>query len=498
MKEDFPSRSGNKNSDKKQEPGSGEHEHVASSMKERVKSVIDKAVDTDKLKELSHRILPGETDTYNAAHSSAPFYDQETGVSAVITPGRFDSLIRSFLSELASGDDLDIHGEPSLASALLDDAWQANASDIHLDSEHDHIRLRLRIDGILLDIQKIDRTNGQKLINQFKAMALINPDTKLNIEEGRFTHELEHDQLDLRVLAAPCINGPKLTVRLLMRHNVEQQFHELGLSRENREKIETALETMSGMFLAAGPTGSGKTTTLYSLLHKLKRFEGNIVTIEDPVEYSIDGVNQIQVDEQHDLNMASGGKALLRLDPDCMLLGEIRDADSAWTAFNAAASGRILLSSIHSHEAVGVISVLRNYGISNQDIAANLNFVIAQRLVRKLCMDCRREEILRERDRKWFDQMHMQAPSSVWYPQGCKACKNIGFYGRTGVFEVWMLEDRHYEMILNNKDVIAMRREQEKQNHKTLIDEALDKLKEGVISPMELRAISGYGPLVRN
>jgi len=410
---------------------------------------------------------------------------------------RFERLLSSFMLEMKNKDEPHALGEPDLAVALLRDAWRTNASDIHLDPEYNELNIRMRIDGVIHDTTRVDMTTGRKLLNQFKAMARINPGTTLTIEEGRFSHTIDNRGLDLRVVSVPCISGPKLAIRLLIQRQVEEQLDHLGLRQEQIDQIEAWLEKMTGMFLAAGPTGSGKTTTLYALLHKLKHFESNIVTIEDPIEYSIAGVNQIQVDKAHGLDFAAGGRALLRLDPDCLLIGEIRDSASAESAHIAASRGSMLLSTIHSHEAVGAVAVLKNYGLSSQDISTTLSLIIAQRLVRALCPVCRREEKLHEHDRSWFAALEIRPPENAWYPKGCDECNDLGYQGRTGIFELWHLQDDHYGMILNDMDVFSIRKKLREQGHKSLLDEALLKLKQGMISPREIRVISGYGPVAR-
>jgi type II secretory ATPase GspE/PulE/Tfp pilus assembly ATPase PilB-like protein len=244
------------------------------------------------------------------------------------------------------------------------------------------------------------------------------------------------------------------------------------------------------MFLAAGPTGCGKTTTLYSLLHELKLSNRIIVTLEDPVEYLIDGITQIQIDMLHDLNFAEGAKSMLRLDPDFLMLGEIRDGTSAETAVNAAISGRVLLSTVHSRDAVGAITALRNWNLPDHEIAESLSVVVAQRLVRKLCPACRRKTKPNETEKRWLKSLYLKVPSTVWKAQGCKKCRDLGYDGRTGVFELWRLSSADYHAILEHVDEISLRESLAARGHRSVLEDAMDKVTEGVTSLEEVRRVA--------
>jgi type II secretory ATPase GspE/PulE/Tfp pilus assembly ATPase PilB-like protein len=247
--------------------------------------------------------------------------------------------------------------------------------------------------------------------------------------------------------------------------------------------------------MVAGPTGSGKTTTLYALLHRLKLHERSVVTIEDPVEYQVDGISHIQVDQRHGLGYAEGVKAMLRMDPDYLMLGEIRDDLSAHAAISAATSGRALMSTIHSRDAVGVIDVLRNFGLSGHDLSANLMLVIAQRLVRLLCPHCREKGRATAEERRWLEMIGRKVPTSVWHSRGCDECNGLGYKGRTGVFEVWRIDSEEYRLILEGADRRALYRQLSSRGHRFLIDDGLEKVAQGVTTLAELRSMGGYSVL---
>jgi len=268
---------------------------------------------------------------------------------------------------------------------LFEDAIAARASDIHIDPNGKDYSIRFRIDGALHDVATVVLNEGTRFLRYFRTMAELGPPKPHHPQNGHFHLEVHGEAWEFRLSSVPAVLGEKVALRLLNRKRLEIRIADLGMSDETLDAIRIWTEDSTGMLLVAGPTGCGKTTTLYALLHELKMRQRSIVTIEDPVEYQIEGITQIQVHEALGLTFSEGLKTMLRLDPDYLLVGEIRDADSAATAIDAAGAGRILMSTLHSRDAVGVITMLRNYGIEDHEIAAVLEVVVAQRLVRRLC-----------------------------------------------------------------------------------------------------------------
>jgi len=386
----------------------------------------------------------------------------------------------------------------AMADAIIRDAYRERATDIHLDPQTGGYRVRFRIDGVMHDAALLTLQQGHRLVNQFKTMADIDPVTIFFPEEARRTYEMDEASIDLRVTVAPCISGVKLAIRMLDPRTVEHHLSDLGLSEENYSHLRGWLENLHGMFLVAGPTGSGKTTTLYALLHELKRQARNILTIEDPVEYQIDGVNQMQVSERHELTFAEGLKVMLRLDPDYMMVGEIRDADSGRIAVDASNKGRVLMSTIHAPDAVGAVTSLRNWGIRDHEIATSLTVVVTQRLVRTLCPFCREEGPPNDMDRQWLEAARLPVPPRVWHPHGCERCAHIGYRGRTGVFEVWHLHEDDQALILAHADDHTIRQHLALKGHQSMVKHALEKVSLGITSVRELKMFSGLvGALVR-
>jgi len=386
----------------------------------------------------------------------------------------------------------------AMADAIIRDAYRERATDIHLDPQTGGYRIRFRIDGLMHDAALLTVAQGHRLVNQLKTMADIDPVTIFFPEEARRTYEMDDVTIDLRVTIAPCISGVKLAIRMLDPKTVEHRVSDLGLSTENLDHLNGWLANLHGLFLVAGPTGSGKTTTLYALLHELKQQARNILTIEDPVEYQIDGINQMQVNERHELTFAEGLKVMLRLDPDYMMVGEIRDASSSRIAVDASNKGRVLMSTIHAPDAVGAVTSLRNWGIRDHEIATALTVVVTQRLVRTLCTHCRVMGEPNEADRKWLEAARLPVPEKVWHPRGCNKCSDIGYRGRTGIFEVWHLHEDDYALILAHADDHTMRQHLALKGHQSMVMHAMEKVAEGITSVEELKMFSGFvGALVR-
>ena len=390
------------------------------------------------------------------------------------------------------GDELE---SPIEAEGLLRDAVRERATDIHLDTKMDGVLVRMRKDGAVLDAAFIPIEQGRRITNQFKTLVNLNPGTGFHPEEGRCTYDLDGQMVDLRLAHAPCLRGDKLSIRLFGQLIIPHQLHELGLHDERLEHIQDWVDNMSGMLLVTGPTGSGKTSTLYALLHRLKLRERNVVTIEDPVEYEVEGINHIQVDKAHGLDFVEGMKSILRLDPDYLMLGEIRDSASANAAITAAASGHAMMSTLHSRDAVAAVDALRNYGMGAHDISANLMMVIAQRLVRVLCSHCRMEEAPTKDEERWLTLLEREVPEKVWHARGCEHCNNLGYHGRTGIFEVWRIDSTEYQLLLADADRRTLYRHLAKRGHSFMLDDGLEKVSKGITTLDELRIVGGFSVL---
>ena len=385
-------------------------------------------------------------------------------------------------------------GADEVGDLLLRDALRERASDVHLEPAEDGWRVRLRIDGCLYDAAFLGHDVGQRLVRHFKALSGVDSVTTQRPQDGRRTYRLDGRDVDLRLAAAPCLAGEKLVLRLLACGAAGWDLAALGMSDAQLTHMHEWLANVHGMVLVVGPTGSGKTTTLYALLRQLRLAERAITTIEDPVEYQIPGVTQMQVNAKAGLTFASAVKAMGRLDSDVLLVGEMREAESARAALDAAGRGRVLLSTLHCRDAVAAVRALRNWGLSDHEIAGSLDVVVAQRLVRVLCPACRREEAPSDADRVWFESAGIPPPRHTWEPRpgGCPDCHATGYRGRTGVFEVWRLDEPDYRLLLRRADELAIRRDLSRRGHRTLLADGLDKADRGITSLEELKVLATY------
>lgn len=381
----------------------------------------------------------------------------------------------------------------SLLSALLEDAQRERASDVHLDPDSGGYQARLRIDGAVIDTIRLPGVEGRRLIRTCKALASLDPSNARIPQDGRAEFRAGEKEVAVRVAVAPTIAGEKLNLRLLPGDLTWRKLGELGLSVPDYELLRGAVLDARGMILLSGPTGCGKTTTLYALLQELRPTNKSIVTIEDPVEYVVDGITQIQVNERQGLTFAEGARGLLRLDPDIILMGEMRDAASARVALDIADTGHLFLSSVHARDAVATITALRNFGLQDFEIAASLDLIVAQRLVRQLCAKCRREEAPTTAEIKWLEFFGQPIPKKTWHAAGCPDCSMTGYRGRLGIFEVWRLHEEEADLILKHADEHTLRRRLRKQGMSSLLEDDLSKVSEGITTLAEMQTVGGFG-----
>jgi len=395
----------------------------------------------------------------------------------------------------ADAEDRDADAGPGPAELLLRDALRERATDVHLDPQAKGTRVRFRIDGVLDDVTVLSPEHGVRLVRHLKAMCGMDLGNPFKPANARKALEVDGRDVVLRLASAPSVCGEKLSVRLLDRERLGQRLGDLGLSEEQRRQIEQWLGHVGGMFLVAGPTGSGKTTTLYSLLHELMLHDRSVITVEDPVEYQIDGITQMQVDRRHGLTFDEGLRAALRLDPDYLLLGEVRDREEARAAVEAAGSGRVLMSTLHAPDAAGTVTGLRNLGLADHEIATSVQMVVGQRLVRRLCRRCRRQQKMSDADRQWLASVGLSPNSDeIWVPVGCDDCRQVGYEGRIGIFEVWRLGDADYGRILAHADERTLRAQAYASGMRTLLDDGWAKAEQGVTSLAEIRSAAPAYP----
>ncbi|SEK51404.1 GspE/PulE family protein [Halomonas daqiaonensis] len=398
---------------------------------------------------------------------------------------------RQFLPRLEArlADPSGAEDDTLAAHVLLEDAARARATDIHLDPSRERWRIRLRIDGRVIDVLDLDVGNGAQLANQFKVLAGLDPMPSKIAKDGSFSWTSDEEGVEeifLRVTAVHCVAGEKLAIRFLAPPRTFHDTLSLGIGEQGARGIRRWMDATGGMLLVAGPTGAGKTTTLYTLLNQLRLTDSHVVTLEDPVEYSIPGINQIQVDAKNGLDFATGTRSMLRLDPDYVLIGEIRDTGSAAAAVSVASSGRSLMGTLHSRDAVGAVSMLRQLGLEDAEISATLGMVIAQRLVRRLCEHCREQWPTPSRDVEWLEAVGLEVPDQAWVPVGCEYCDGLGYKERTGIFEIWQPTQEDHAQLLRHADDAALRHSLRERGETLMIADGLAKAAAGITSLREV------------
>jgi general secretion pathway protein E len=369
---------------------------------------------------------------------------------------------------------------------LVAQAVRDRASDIHLEPQEDHLRVRYRIDGILHDMLSLPLNAQAAVVSRMKVLAGMNIAERRRPQDGQFSAAVDGKQVDLRVASSDSVHGEMLVLRVLDKSLSLFDLGEVGLLPEALETYRHILKVPLGMLLVAGPTGSGKTTTLYASVNQLDRNERNIVTIEDPIEYQFPGINQIQVNQQANITFATGLRSIMRLDPDVILVGEVRDSDTAKMATQAALTGHLVLSSIHANDAVGVLFRLIDLGVEPFLITSALVGVISQRMVRKLCPHCLIDT------EPWADEAaayleELGEPlENVRRGGGCNFCANTGYCGRTGVFEVLLLDEDIRRLLLKGASTAEIRAEALRKGMVTMRRDGMIKVREGITSPHEV------------
>jgi type IV pilus assembly protein PilB len=378
-----------------------------------------------------------------------------------------------------------------LVNVLLVDALRRGASDIHIEPYEKELRIRFRIDGVLYDVMRPPLKMRDALISRVKIMSKLDISEKRLPQDGRIKIKVKVDarsrELDFRVSTLPTLFGEKVVLRLLDKENLMLDMTKLGFEPESLVKFQRNISKPYGMVLVTGPTGSGKTNTLYSALQSLNTVQTNIMTAEDPVEFNLMGVNQVQMKEQIGLNFAAALRSFLRQDPNIILVGEIRDFETAEIAIKAALTGHLVLSTLHTNDAPSTISRLMNMGIEPFLVATSVNLIQAQRLIRRICKDCKREhpmppEALMEVGFTAEDAKSLKS----FKGKGCSTCNNTGYKGRIGLYEVMEVNDDIRELILIGASSLELRKKAIEDGMITLRESGLQKVRAGLTTLEEV------------
>lgn len=378
-----------------------------------------------------------------------------------------------------------------IAYTIVQRAIADGASDIHVEPDRRGVRVRYRIDGVLHEVMPLPKYIDKPLISRFKIMSDMNIAERRIPQDGRIPIRWDNKDYDLRVSCLPTVHGEKIVMRILDKSNVLIGLNKLGFSPEVQAQLEEIVVQPNGMFLTTGPTGSGKTTTLYSVLHKLNSVEKNIITIEDPVEYQLSGISQVQVHKKAGLTFSSAMRAFLRQDPDIIMVGEMRDLETAEIGVEASLTGHFVLSTLHTNDAPSAVIRLIDMGVEPYLISATVTATLAQRLARKVCSKCKipYQVPASELRRFGFKASDPNQPVTLYKGEGCETCKHTGYKGRIGIYELMRINDEIRELMVRRSPLADLREAAKANGMHELREDGLDKVLQGVTTPDEVMRV---------
>ncbi len=429
-------------------------------------------------------VLAGETEISNAVDQ---FYGYELSIDGI-------------LREIETGEadytnyqgDIEEYSQPlvRLVDVMLADSVKRGASDIHFEPEEGFLRIRYRIDGVLRQIRSLHKTYWSAIAVRLKVMSDMNIAETRSPQDGRISRLIIGRQIDFRVASQPTIHGENIVLRVLDREKGVIPLEQMELPEDSMRKLKIMMARPEGMILVTGPTGSGKTTTLYSLLNHVSNEQVNIMTLEDPVEYPFPLIRQTSVSDMIGMDFSNGIKSLMRQDPDIILVGEIRDEETAEMAFRAAMTGHQVYSTLHTNSAIGALPRLRDIGIISEIMAGNIIGIIAQRLVRKLCKYCKEAYIPDEYDLSLLNYKQTDKPLKLFRARGCKACDNTGYKGRMALLEILKMNSELDNLLVTGATAKEIKEEAYKQGFLTLADDGVRHVIQGVTDIKEIARVT--------
>jgi type IV pilus assembly protein PilB len=443
---------------------------------------------------------------YQSVVGKAPDAETSTAAAAPVGGGMM-AQIKADIAQVGVGMDVDEEDVESaarvaeeapivrIANTIIQQAVKERASDIHVEPQERGVRIRYRIDGVLHEIMTLPKYIQAPLISRYKIMAEMNIAERRLPQDGRIPIRVEGKDYDLRVSSIPVHlssgMGEKIVMRILDKTSVLIGLEKLGFTPEVQAQLEELVIQPNGMVLSTGPTGSGKTTTQYSVLHKLNSIEKNIITIEDPVEYQLPGVSQVQVNRKAGLTFANALRSFLRQDPDIIMVGEMRDLETAEIAIEASLTGHLVLTTLHTNDAPSAVIRMVDMGVEPYLISATVIGVLAQRLARRLCPHCKEpyEVPAAELRRFGFRPEHPDQMVTLWRGRGCEACRYTGFRGRIGIFELMRVNDEIAELIVRRAPLADIRDAAKANGMHELREDGLLKVLEGVTTPDEVMRV---------
>lgn len=433
---------------------------------------------------------------YSAILSAINFaYDMSQDSAEQVIEDMHDEDSDLILSEIEkTGDLLDETSEAPiirLVNLMLSQAVKARASDIHVEPYKDKLKVRYRVDGILYDKLAPPKRIQSTLVSRIKVMASLNIAEKRLPQDGRIDIKIADKNVDIRVSTIPTAFGERVVLRLLDKSSVLLELSDLGLPEDRLKLVDRLIRTPHGIILVTGPTGSGKTTTLYAALNTINNSDINIITIEDPVEYQIEGIGQIQVNPKIGLNFANGLRSIVRQDPDVILVGEIRDLETAEISIQSALTGHLVFSTLHTNDSATAVTRLIDMGIEPFLVSSSVMAILAQRLVRVVCDDCKETYAPHEESLESIGiTPEMAAGRKIYRGKGCPSCLNTGYRGRTGIFELMILDDSIKNLILKTSDANAIKRQAVEQGMLSLRQDGAHKVLDGITTIEEVFRIT--------
>ena len=395
-----------------------------------------------------------------------------------------EELNAELLEEAASEERVDNSPVVKLVNSILENAYRAGASDIHIEPYTTRMRVRIRIDGDLVELMQLSPAIHSSLITRLKIVSGMNIAEKRVPQDGRFTQEIDRTTFDVRVSSLPTVNGEKVVIRLLSTGDSKvYSLEELGLSEYNYNLMQSVIKSPHGILMVTGPTGSGKSTTLYAVLQQISTPDRNVITVEDPVEKQIDNINQVQVNAKAGMTFAAALRSILRQDPDTIMIGEIRDGETAEIAVRAAITGHLVLSTIHTNDAASTATRLVDMGIPAYLVASSVVGLMAQRLVKILCPYCKEERMTTPAE---MELLKISEPTKIYHPCGCEECSMTGYKGRTAIFEIIVTNQEIKELIAEGATSDEINECAVKNGTKLLRDNVVDLVLEGKTSMEEL------------
>lgn len=439
-------------------------------------------------------------------YSEVPEYEETLRGVIDVSPEKLDEFLKqtSTIEELknlfASSSATQKNRKISeVLEIILAGALSADASDVHIEPQEKQIRLRFRLDGVLHDILLFDYKIYNLLLSRIKLVSGLKLNVRNQAQDGRFSIKVKEEEIAVRTSVIPEAYGESIVLRILNPKSIAITFEELGIDKKLMDILEQELSKPNGMILTTGPTGSGKTTTLYAFLRKIYTPETKIITLEDPVEYHLPDIVQTQVEEAIGYSFSAGLRSILRQDPDIIMVGEIRDLETAKTAINSALTGHLVLSTLHTNNAAGTIPRLIDLGVNPTSIAPAVNISMAQRLVRKLCNKCKEKQLASASESSTIKKVIETFPEKrklpvaqevfVWQAKGCKFCNNLGYKGRIGIYEAILIDDEVEPLILLNPTETEILKKSEKQGILNMKQDGILKVLNGTTSLDELERV---------